>query len=130
LDHDFPGGKKSGFYHDDLWTIKYLKGFKWTHLTEQIGKFIFCWSWALNSFVRRRLYQYRYQNWPLVSVCLFSFSAYEKAVREQRIRNEMTLAKKEDEFYLDQVKQGLAIEAMQKKRKVWKRPIEIQILQD
>lgn len=31
------GGKKGGFYHDDVWNIKYLKGFKWSHLTEQIA---------------------------------------------------------------------------------------------
>lgn len=31
------GGKKGGFYHDDVWNIKYLKGFKWNHLTEQIA---------------------------------------------------------------------------------------------
>ncbi|OCK79340.1 hypothetical protein K432DRAFT_383141 [Lepidopterella palustris CBS 459.81] len=31
------GGKKSGWYHDDVWNIKYLKGFKWYHLTEQIA---------------------------------------------------------------------------------------------
>ncbi|KAF1810477.1 hypothetical protein P152DRAFT_460602 [Eremomyces bilateralis CBS 781.70] len=31
------GGKKRGFYHDDVWNIKYLKGFKWHHLTEQIA---------------------------------------------------------------------------------------------
>lgn len=30
------GGKKGGWYHDDVWNIKYLKGFKWHHLTEQI----------------------------------------------------------------------------------------------
>ena len=31
------GGKKGGYYHDDLWNIKYLTGFKWNHLTEQIA---------------------------------------------------------------------------------------------
>ncbi|WYZ45132.1 hypothetical protein EsH8_VIII_000448 [Colletotrichum jinshuiense] len=31
------GGKKSSYYHDDIWTLKYLKGFKWRHLTEQIA---------------------------------------------------------------------------------------------
>jgi len=31
------GGKKGGWYHDDVWNIKYLKGFKWRHLTEQIN---------------------------------------------------------------------------------------------
>jgi ESF2/ABP1 family protein len=31
------GGKKGGYYVDDLWNLKYLKGFKWRHLTEQIA---------------------------------------------------------------------------------------------
>ena len=31
------GGKKGGYYHDDVWNLKYLKGFKWRHLTEQIA---------------------------------------------------------------------------------------------
>ena len=30
------GGKKGGWYHDDIWNIKYLKGFKWTDLMEQV----------------------------------------------------------------------------------------------
>ncbi|KXT07969.1 hypothetical protein AC579_8600 [Pseudocercospora musae] len=36
LNGNIIGGKKGGYYHDDLWNIKYLKGFKWEHLTEQI----------------------------------------------------------------------------------------------
>ena len=32
------GGKKSSYYHDDLWNIKYLSKFRWTHLTEKIGE--------------------------------------------------------------------------------------------
>ena len=36
LNGNIIGGKKGGFYHDDLWNIKYLKGFKWAHLTEQM----------------------------------------------------------------------------------------------
>lgn len=31
------GGKKRAYYHDDVWNLKYLKGFKWRHLTEQIA---------------------------------------------------------------------------------------------
>ncbi|KAF2672478.1 hypothetical protein BT63DRAFT_369857 [Microthyrium microscopicum] len=31
------GGKKGGYYTDDVWNLKYLKGFKWHHLTEQIA---------------------------------------------------------------------------------------------
>lgn len=31
------GGKKGGYYRDDLWNLLYLKGFKWHNLTEQIA---------------------------------------------------------------------------------------------
>ncbi|KAK5135276.1 hypothetical protein LTR08_005378 [Meristemomyces frigidus] len=31
------GGKKGNFYYDDLWNMKYLRGFKWGNLTEQIA---------------------------------------------------------------------------------------------
>jgi len=37
LNGNIIGGKKGNFYHDDLWNMKYLKGFKWSHLTEQIS---------------------------------------------------------------------------------------------
>ena len=37
LNAQIVGGKKGGWYHDDVWNIKYLKGFKWYHLTEQIA---------------------------------------------------------------------------------------------
>lgn len=30
------GGKKGNYYHDDIWNLLYLKGFKWHHLMEQI----------------------------------------------------------------------------------------------
>ncbi|KAI1765373.1 Pre-rRNA-processing protein ESF2 [Hypoxylon sp. FL1150] len=31
------GGKKKSYYHDDIWNLLYLKGFKWHNLTEQIN---------------------------------------------------------------------------------------------
>ena len=37
LNASIVGGKKGGWYHDDVWNIKYLRGFKWKHLTEQIN---------------------------------------------------------------------------------------------
>ena len=37
LNGNIIGGKKGGWYHDDLWNMKYLRGFKWAHLTEQIS---------------------------------------------------------------------------------------------
>lgn len=31
------GGRKGTYYHDDVWNLLYLKGFKWFNLTEQIA---------------------------------------------------------------------------------------------
>jgi ESF2/ABP1 family protein len=31
------GGKKGTYYRDDVWTLLYLKGFKWSHLTAEIA---------------------------------------------------------------------------------------------
>ncbi|KAH9193330.1 hypothetical protein AeNC1_004705 [Aphanomyces euteiches] len=31
------GGKKRSKYHDDIWNLKYLKGFQWSHLTEKVA---------------------------------------------------------------------------------------------
>jgi ESF2/ABP1 family protein len=30
------GGKKQSYYYHDIWNLKYLRGFKWRHLTEKI----------------------------------------------------------------------------------------------
>lgn len=37
LNNTIIGGKKGNFYHDDIWNLKYLKGFKWEHLTEKLA---------------------------------------------------------------------------------------------
>lgn len=37
LNTQIVGGRKGGWYHDDVWNVKYLRGFKWGHLTEQIN---------------------------------------------------------------------------------------------
>lgn len=38
LNGNIVGGKKGSFYHDDILNVKYLPGFKWTDLTEQIAR--------------------------------------------------------------------------------------------
>ncbi|KAF2152512.1 hypothetical protein K461DRAFT_278743 [Myriangium duriaei CBS 260.36] len=38
LNGNIMGGKKGNYYHDDIWNLKYLKGFKWDDLTEQIAR--------------------------------------------------------------------------------------------
>jgi ESF2/ABP1 family protein len=74
------GGQKHSRYYDDLWNIKYLPKFRWTHLTEKL--------------------------------------AYESAAREQRMRTEMSQAKRETQFYLESVDKQKEISAIeQRKRK-------------
>ncbi|KAI9848094.1 MAG: RNA-binding ATPase activator esf2 [Sclerophora amabilis] len=36
LNAQIVGGKKGSWYHDDLWNVKYLRGFKWADLVEQV----------------------------------------------------------------------------------------------
>ncbi|EED12854.1 conserved hypothetical protein [Talaromyces stipitatus ATCC 10500] len=38
LNANIVGGKKGGWYHDDIWNMKYLKGFKWADLMEQVQR--------------------------------------------------------------------------------------------
>ncbi|SMN21613.1 similar to Saccharomyces cerevisiae YNR054C ESF2 Essential nucleolar protein involved in pre-18S rRNA processing [Maudiozyma saulgeensis] len=38
LNGNIIGGKKGTFYHDDILNVKYLPGFKWSDLTEQIAR--------------------------------------------------------------------------------------------
>ena len=38
LNASIVGGKKGGGYHDDVWNMKYLRGFKWADLMEQVQR--------------------------------------------------------------------------------------------
>ncbi|KAL1969747.1 hypothetical protein VTN77DRAFT_8300 [Rasamsonia byssochlamydoides] len=38
LNANIVGGRKGGWYHDDVWNMKYLKGFKWDDLMEQVQR--------------------------------------------------------------------------------------------
>lgn len=38
MNGDIIGGKKGGFYHDDVLNVKYLKGFKWFDLTNALNR--------------------------------------------------------------------------------------------
>ena len=37
LNNTMIGGKKTSYYREDIWNIKYLSKFKWEHLTEKNG---------------------------------------------------------------------------------------------
>ncbi|KAL4916580.1 Pre-rRNA-processing protein esf2 [Aspergillus aurantiobrunneus] len=38
LNASIVGGRKGGWYHDDVWSMKYLKGFKWSDLMDQVQR--------------------------------------------------------------------------------------------
>nr|XP_056720457.1 activator of basal transcription 1 [Euleptes europaea] len=67
--HNTPMGvRKRSRFHHDLWNMKYLHRFKWTHLSERL--------------------------------------AYERQVRQQRMRAEVSQAKRETNFYLQNVEKS------------------------
>ncbi|CAN0397255.1 unnamed protein product [Ectocarpus fasciculatus] len=68
LNNTLIGGKKRNFYHDDMWNLKYLKGFRWDHLTEKF--------------------------------------AYERRVREAKLRAGMIEAKKKNAEFANLVEQS------------------------
>ncbi|XP_061470304.1 activator of basal transcription 1 [Rhineura floridana] len=67
--HNTPMGvRRKSQFHYDLWNMKYLHRFKWTHLSERL--------------------------------------AYERQVRQQRMRAEVSQAKRETNFYLQNVEKS------------------------
>ncbi|XP_078417583.1 activator of basal transcription 1-like [Cetorhinus maximus] len=78
--HNTPiGTRKRSRFHDDLWNIKYLHRFKWTHLSERL--------------------------------------AYEKLVSRQRMRAEVSQAKRETNFFLQNVEKSKGLEKLQEVKK-------------
>ncbi|XP_054878160.1 activator of basal transcription 1 [Poeciliopsis prolifica] len=77
--HNTPmGTKKRQRFFSDLWNIKYLHRFHWTHLSERL--------------------------------------AYEQTVLQQRLRAEVSQAKRETSFYLNNVEKSAHLEHLRKKR--------------
>mmetsp|Transcript_13697 Transcript_13697/g.27996 ORF Transcript_13697/g.27996 Transcript_13697/m.27996 type:complete len:241 (+) Transcript_13697:80-802(+) len=71
--------ERKGPHCDDLWSVKYLKGFKWEMLTEKV--------------------------------------AYERRVREQKLKVEMVNAKREIREFKEKVEEGGKFEMMVEKKK-------------
>lgn len=77
--HNTPmGTRKRQRFSSDLWSIKYLHRFQWTHLSERL--------------------------------------AYEQTVLQQRLRTEVSQAKKETNFYLNNVDKSAHLDKQRKKR--------------
>ncbi|KAG7220408.1 hypothetical protein INR49_018246 [Caranx melampygus] len=77
--HNTPmGTKKRQRFFSDLWCIKYLHRFQWTHLSERL--------------------------------------AYEQTVLQQRLRTEVSQAKRETNIYLNNVEKSAHMDKLKKKR--------------
>ncbi|XP_071333633.1 activator of basal transcription 1 [Trachinotus anak] len=77
--HNTPmGTRKRQRFSSDLWCIKYLHRFQWTHLSERL--------------------------------------AYEQTVLQQRLRTEVSQAKRETNFYLNSVEKSAHLENLRRKR--------------
>ncbi|XP_072224093.1 activator of basal transcription 1 [Leuresthes tenuis] len=77
--HNTPmGTRKRQRFSSDLWCIKYLHRFQWTHLSERL--------------------------------------AYEQTVLQQRLRTEVSQAKRETNFYLNNVEKSTHLDKLRKKR--------------
>lgn len=77
--HNTPmGTRKRQWFSSDLWNMKYLHRFQWTHLSERL--------------------------------------AYEQTVLQQRLRAEVSQAKRETNFYLNNVEKSSRLEHLRRKR--------------
>ncbi|KAM4610277.1 activator of basal transcription 1 isoform 1-T2 [Polymixia lowei] len=77
--HNTPmGAKKHHRFHSDLWCLKYLHRFHWTHLSERL--------------------------------------AYEQTAMKQRLRTEVSQAKKESSFFLNNLEQSHRLDVLRKRR--------------
>ncbi|KAL7532362.1 hypothetical protein ACHAXR_007595 [Thalassiosira sp. AJA248-18] len=70
---------KGSIHYDDMWSVKFLRGFKWSHLTEKV--------------------------------------AYERRVREQKLKVEMMEVRRENASYIAQVEAGKKMDFIEERRK-------------
>ncbi|KHN83191.1 Activator of basal transcription 1 [Toxocara canis] len=77
LNNTAVGGKRRSAVRETLWTMKYLSGFKWTHLKEQL--------------------------------------TYEHKVEQQRMRAEISQAKRQANFFAEQVEKGEQLKKLEEK---------------
>lgn len=85
--HNTPmGTRKRQRFFSDLWSIKYLHRFQWTHLSERL--------------------------------------AYEQTVLQQRLRTEVSQAKRETNFYLNNVDRSSHLERLRKRRQTDGTPMD------
>ncbi|XP_071941005.1 uncharacterized protein [Antedon mediterranea] len=73
------GGKKTSRQYDDIWNMKYLSRFQWSHLVERLE--------------------------------------YENAVRDQRMRTEISQVKKETNFFIKNIEKKKVLEKLEDRKR-------------
>ena len=112
LNNTIVGGKKRNYHHDDLWNLKYLSKFNWTHITEKIGKIEFSLT-------------------IITCVCNVVLLAYDSAVRRQKLHTEVSQARKEIDHYLQAVdKKKVKTAILERKRKAGRLDEEEEVLEN
>lgn len=85
------GGKKGDRWRDDIWTMRYLSGFKWEMLGEQVGKSISERACSTCVFVSAL---------TTTNSCVL---AYERQAHQARLRQSLSQSKTEQADYLRNV---------------------------
>jgi ESF2/ABP1 family protein len=101
-------------WSDDIWTMKYLSGFKWEMLGEQVGAcplFSFSSSFPLAPHLRSLLSIYTL--WE--GVVLMSI-AYERQAHQARLRNEITQSRAVQGEYLRNVELARVLDKRRAKK--------------
>jgi ESF2/ABP1 family protein len=95
------GGKKGDKWRDDIWTMRYLSGFRWEMLGEQVGtSAISVIDLAVNS---------------LIDICRHH-TAYERQAHQARLRQSLSQSKTEQTEYLKNVELARVLEKRRAKQ--------------
>ena len=98
LNAEVIGGKKGDRWRDDIWTMKYLSGFKWEMLGEQVG-----------ASQTALVYHHR-------ADAVLMTPAYERQAHQSRLRNEITRSKAEQGEYLRNVELARVLDKRRAKK--------------
>jgi ESF2/ABP1 family protein len=96
------GGKKGDRWRDDIWTMKYLSGFKWEMLGEQVGEYL------LHPFISRPM--------AISPLTVPAMVAYERQAHSARLRQELSKSRAEQSEYLRNVELARVLEKRKAKK--------------
>jgi ESF2/ABP1 family protein len=100
------GGKKGDRWRDDIWTMRYLSGFKWEMLGEQVGEYD----------LERSLCSYNSLRQKLSPHATLHSLAYERQAHQARLRQSLSQSKTEQAEYLRNVELARVLDKRRAKK--------------